>query len=493
MSCHNRSKPATGLFDGAHCLDLPSMSTYIDDTPPSDVITTMKIWASLNEERFTGKTQRRAAVMLSVLLFVCGAAMTPVANQPLMHIPGYMTAFGAAMFAINFMLAMLLYNRGATEGDGLDIALGTAYFFVACIFVPLMASFADGLIPGTIIGTPVSSVWLWTFWHAGFGLLILRFAVAARTSADNHFSPWWEAAAVLVGVTLLAVLSTSGLPYLPALFADGHRFFSGYAEVIPWAVLGIDFLAAVLLFRLPNQTPEQLWLTVGMLAACFDVWLTFHGTDRFSLGWYVSKLGSLLTSMAVLVSLFADLTLLYRRVLQTNQLLASLAHQDGLTGLANRRKFDQVLELEWRRAHRFGQPLSLLMIDVDYFKKYNDRFGHIGGDECLRAVATILQDCAQRPGDLAARYGGEEFAIILPATGSAGAMELASQIRHRLSEAALPHPDAQSGYISVSIGVSTVGAGSAIQAEALIRTADEALYLAKKEGRNCARLAIGAV
>jgi diguanylate cyclase (GGDEF)-like protein len=447
----------------------------------------MNSTASLNEDRSIGRIQRNCAVVLSIMLIVCGAAMTPIANQPLMHIPGYMTAFGAAMVVINFMLAMLLYSRGATEDDGLVVTLGTAYFFVAAIFVPLMASFADGLIPGTIIGTPVSSVWLWTFWHAGFGLLILRFAYSAARAGFSHLRPWREAAIVLVVVLGLTVIATSGLSRLPTLFSDGHRFYSGDAEVIPWTILGIDFLAAVLLSRLPKQTPEQLWLTVGMLAACFDVWLTFHGTDRFSLGWYVSKLGSLFTSMAVLISLFADLTLLYRRAFETNIMLASMAHQDGLTCLANRRKFDETVDLEWRRAKRFAQPLSLLMIDVDFFKKYNDRFGHTEGDDCLRKVALVFRVIAQRPGDLIARYGGEEFAIVLPATTGAGAMDIANQILERLSALALPHPDAQPGYVTVSIGISTLVPDEVQQFEDLIRTADKALYTAKRDGRNCAR------
>lgn len=440
-----------------------------------------------------GAAQRRLAAALSILLILGAAAMTPFANEAMPPVPGYMTAFGAAMLSINFMLATLLYSRGATEGSGSVVMLGTAYFFVAAIFAPLMASFPDGLVQGALIGAPASAVWLWSFWHAGFGLLILRFAHGAAQAEKRQRSPLREALAALAAAAAMAVASTAGLPWLPSLFADGHSFFSGSARAIPWAILAIDMLAAAKLFRLPNKTTEQLWLAVGMLAACFDVWLTFHGTDRFSLGWYVSKVGSVATSMAVLVSLFADLSLLYRRSFQANRQLAALANQDGMTGLANRRRFDEALGDEWSRARRGRLPLSLMLVDVDHFKKFNDRFGHLAGDDCLRRVAGALGESASRPGDLAARYGGEEFALVLPDTSGEGALELAEQIRLRLAAAAIEHPDAASGLVTVSIGVATMVPGSRAMPEEAIRAADKALYAAKAAGRNCARHALGSM
>jgi PAS domain S-box-containing protein len=315
----------------------PAVAELINSILPSDGAVDMTPSALPQQEALTGITQRRFALLLSILLIGAGVAMTPFANQPLLPIPGYMTAFGAAMLAINSMLAMLLYNRGASEHHGHVVTLGTAYFFVAMIFLPLMAAFPGGLMTGSIIGNGVSSVWIWSFWHAGFGLLILRFARAAKRCQPKTYYPLREALITLIVIVVLTLIATVGAPYLPSLYADGHRFFSGTYQIIPWSIMVIDAYAAVLLIRLPTRTPEQLWLTVGMLAACFDVWLTFHGTDRFSLGWYVSKLGSLFTSMAVLVSLFSDLTMLYRRVADhayflrtiTNNIPALIAYVDS--------------------------------------------------------------------------------------------------------------------------------------------------------------------
>lgn len=169
------------------------------------------------------------------------------------------------------------------------------------------------------------------------------------------------------------------------------------------------------------------------------------------------------------------------------QRLAALATRDGLTGLANRRHFDERLAEEWARARRDGTPLSLLMIDVDHFKPFNDHYGHQAGDDALRAVARMLAVQARRPADLAARYGGEEFALLMPDTDAEGCAQRGEAVLRALQELALPHvhnPPARR--ITVSIGGATQHAISGSpDGAALIETADRALYAAKERGRDC--------
>ncbi len=163
-----------------------------------------------------------------------------------------------------------------------------------------------------------------------------------------------------------------------------------------------------------------------------------------------------------------------------NSELARLAIVDPLTDLANRRRLDEILEAEWNRAVRNRTPLSLLMIDIDHFKAFNDYHGHLAGDECLRKVARILSGAARRPGDIAARYGGEEFVILLPETDQAAAAEIAETTRRRIEDLAIPHPASSAGpVLTVSIGHSTVIPNSETTIEALIAIADDALYRAK--------------
>jgi len=167
-----------------------------------------------------------------------------------------------------------------------------------------------------------------------------------------------------------------------------------------------------------------------------------------------------------------------------------LASLDALTGLANRRIFDQTLEREWRRAHREGAPLALLLLDVDFFKPYNDALGHPAGDYCLRRIAQCMADIVQRPGDLAARYGGEEFVALLPATDTAGALHIAHRIVDALAELAIPHPESPVGRLSVSAGVAGIVPDSGAAPGTLIMAADRALYAAKKSGRNRIEVAV---
>ncbi|WP_374673851.1 diguanylate cyclase domain-containing protein [Ideonella sp.] len=169
---------------------------------------------------------------------------------------------------------------------------------------------------------------------------------------------------------------------------------------------------------------------------------------------------------------------------QANQRLARLAARDALTGLPNRRQFDEQSTEEIQRARRDGSSLALLMIDVDHFKAYNDQLGHAQGDECLKRVATAVAGVQRRPGDLVARWGGEEFAVLLPQTDRAGAEHVARRLIERLERLGLPHPASPLGRVSVSVGLHVMRPATGGTVGALLEGADTALYLAKRAGRN---------
>lgn len=174
-----------------------------------------------------------------------------------------------------------------------------------------------------------------------------------------------------------------------------------------------------------------------------------------------------------------------QQLLDTNLVLQRLMNSDGLTGLSNRRHFDEYLELEWRRALRDKTQISLLMIDVDYFKSYNDNFGHLDGDEALRRVAEAIRDASSRATDLPARYGGEEFALVLPGTSPGGARLVAEKLRQTIMALNIPHISPLPGSnLTVSIGLSTLTPNRADNCRDLISMADKGLYLAKNSGRN---------
>jgi len=189
-------------------------------------------------------------------------------------------------------------------------------------------------------------------------------------------------------------------------------------------------------------------------------------------------------AMYRLVQMQRALVKLTGQLNSANQELQRLSMTDGLTGIANRRMFDQSVGREWRRCMRLKKPISIVMLDVDNFKLYNDRYGHPTGDDCLRAIADELSRCAPRPGDLVARYGGEEFVMILGDTDEDGASWVANRICQRVAGLELPHEGSKYGVVTVSCGVSSVHPARDQAVETLIQSADNALYQAKFKGRN---------
>jgi diguanylate cyclase (GGDEF)-like protein len=180
-----------------------------------------------------------------------------------------------------------------------------------------------------------------------------------------------------------------------------------------------------------------------------------------------------------------ELKLAQRTLEERNRQLQELSFTDALLDIANRRAFDRGIEREWRRAQRKRQPLALLLMDVDHFKLFNDTYGHTEGDECLQRVAAVLEETVARPGDLVARYGGEEFAVLLPECDLTGALCVADRIHACLAEAAIPFAESPLGTtVTVSIGAAAVLPRRGLALGTLIEAADDALYVAKDEGRN---------
>lgn len=175
---------------------------------------------------------------------------------------------------------------------------------------------------------------------------------------------------------------------------------------------------------------------------------------------------------------------LERQLADKNRQLAQMAMVDGLTGIGNRRSFDEALDRYHHHAARYGRVYSIAMLDLDFFKLYNDQFGHAAGDTVLRTIATILKDNV-RPSDLVFRYGGEEFVCLFPETDADGASAAAARLLHAVAGARIPHPGNQTaGVVTISVGLSTSSQGSSASAADVLRFADNALFEAKRGGRN---------
>lgn len=195
-------------------------------------------------------------------------------------------------------------------------------------------------------------------------------------------------------------------------------------------------------------------------------------------------LGAKIRAMQRIIQMRTSLVVLTRKLDAANQELRKQSAIDGLTGIANRRYFDEYLNREWRRARRNGSHISLMMCDVDHFKRFNDSLGHQAGDDVLRRIAHLIANNMARPSDAPARYGGEEFAVILPETPIGGAIFVAEKVRNALHESSIPHPDSPLERVTLSIGVASLTPDEHIEPASLIAAADRALYQAKHEGRD---------
>ncbi|MBH8564171.1 diguanylate cyclase [Nostoc sp. CENA67] len=178
-------------------------------------------------------------------------------------------------------------------------------------------------------------------------------------------------------------------------------------------------------------------------------------------------------------------SMLYKQMQAANLELQRLVNLDDLTQIANRRRFDECLHAEWHRLKREQMPLSLILCDIDFFKRYNDTYGHLAGDDCLRQVATALKSVVQRPADLIARYGGEEFVVILPNTKHQGAIHVARTILQAVRNLAIPHAESSvSKHVTISVGVVSIIPNLDLSPQDLMAAADKALYAAKQQGRD---------
>ncbi len=230
------------------------------------------------------------------------------------------------------------------------------------------------------------------------------------------------------------------------------------------------------------------------VVACISIAFTVHGRGPLMLIADSSMLHRIVVEQIfVAVALFTTFPvaalLEERKALElslqrSEQRYRELANADALTGLANRRGFDEQLEAEWQRALRTRQHLAILLLDVDCFKSYNDIYGHVGGDECLRCIAGVIAHTLQRSSDRASRFGGEEFAVLLPATQLPGALIVAENIRSAVAAMSLPHPGNLHGVQTISIGAATAIPTLGDSPRSLVTLADQALYRAKRQGRN---------
>ncbi len=332
-----------------------------------------------------------------------------------------------------------------------------------------------------------------------------RFAgVAVATIALEHFLDLYQSIEIgRNGVISLIADDATLLVRRPFIEADIGKDLSGgqlFSELLPKAPFGnainrsiLDGIERLASYRRVNEYPLVVFIAIDRdeSLASWRKEAFFSAGLTALLLLVLGVLGSrLIRLMRRQNRVQAELLLAQEQLLEVNLALRSQALEDGLTQLANRRLLDHFLQDEIGRAKRDHLVVAMLLIDVDHFKHFNDCYGHLVGDECLKAVAGLIKNNIRRPGDLASRYGGEEFAVVLPGTDMAGAFVVAEQIRLAVAEAQIRSENRAALQVTVSIGVSALRPVPGDTPDTLLQAADKALYAAKAAGRNRSMMSV---
>ena len=444
----------------------------------------------LGEER-AGRSDRRRAGLTASFLVVCCALVAPVIGVRLgPSYPVFAIVIALSISAI-VVTAVLLWAQARVARSVPLSVLALGYALTAATMLPYML-FYRGLWPQMsrwFSADDQTSAWLYFEWHAIFvassiAYFFVRKRFAGVTLGNAEFKNL-RGRLIWIGVAtfVITVPELVWIDNLPNLAVNGK--FTALFDALG-GVIGIGALAAIVIGYLSNRFHAllDLWLSVACLSMFADITMTMF-SRQFAAGWYVSRLSILLAASAVLFVLLFQTANLYAQLAVTAERLQNESLTDVLTGLANRRRFDQYFAETIRELSRTQRPLALLMIDIDDFKAYNDTFGHQAGDECLRSIATILHANVGRARDLVARTGGEEMAVIMPDVDIAGALIVAERIRSAVANAAIPHGHgATHPVVTISIGLTATRDPAATNIDVMISAGDRALYRAKAEGRN---------
>ncbi|MBV8168621.1 MAG: GGDEF domain-containing protein [Alphaproteobacteria bacterium] len=439
-----------------------------------------------------GRRERRPALIVVAISAAVFLALQPFAKVPLAPIWAFIPVYETLVVINDLITAVLLLGQFAIVRSRAVLVLAGGYLFTASAATLHALTFPGLFSPEGLFGAgPQTTAWLFMAWHGGFPAFVAGYAllkgrggeVAPGTARRAVASCAIAALALALG---FGALATAGHDLLPVNL-DGNRVLpEGFA--VTSAVWGVNLAALVILCVRRPVSVIDLWLMVVMCVWLFDLALsTVLNGQRFDVGFYAGRIYGLLGVSFVLLVLLLENGQLYANLVKAHRELRRLATADPLTGIANRRAFELAIDREWRRAARSDMPLSLLMIDVDFFKRFNDSQGHVAGDECLRRVAGALAGSLKRAGDLAARYGGEEFAVILPNTSAEEARSVGEALCRAVDDLRISH-DASlvASHVTISIGVASLMVRSEPkgQPSALIEAADRALYGAKHAGRH---------
>lgn len=438
------------------------------------------ILPNLGRARFS-KLTPSIAVGLAALLSVIALAANVLNGIPTARWDAFLPIVITIWFVAQSLTALLLFGQYfITRACGFLI-YACAYELAALLLIPYLAS-VPGVVPGIGIDPANRQMpgALWTTWHLAFPLMLML-GLAIDPRLNRRLPARLRARTILaiaiVGTFAIAVLLVAAVwsvRYgIPTIVLDGHTTMFYRTRLVPAVAIANG---AVCIFAISRGRNVVLgsWLALATFAATLDAIVNGNSGHTWSFAWYLAKGATTLTATGVLAMLVVEIAALYRR-------LAHLATRDALTGLSNRRGLEEYANWAFGYARRRDLSIGMLVVDIDHFKRYNDRYGHVAGDRALRRVADVVRDSTLRGYDLAARFGGEEFVLIVVDVSMPQLVTIARRLQERLEIERIAHSAVESGLLSVSIGIAH---GTHLTLAELFATADRALFEAKDRGRD---------
>jgi len=470
---------------------------------------------ALDEVGSGGVSIVRWSIVLSGAIILLGIAVVVYGKIPLTPYPEFVPLHMTFVFVLDAVTAFLLFGQFHYRRLPVYLVLASAYLFNAGISLPFLLAFPSGLqTEGGIIGGSQSAIWLWHYWHILFPAIVSA-ALILHSSLKGLQVPvarLWPltlitTASVILLVVLLTYTVTSGHDSLPVLIdvTRKHPLTTAFYWIGSIAVVVTILALGLAWFLSEGGTPLHLWLAVAMTAFLADAVASLGSDARYTFGWYFGRIEAIIAASVLFLVFLGRMVRIYHRLgaansqlaeaneqllrmmeqkrqarlllEKKNQELEQLSKTDSLTQLFNRTTVENHVHELIENSRRYGRPFSVVLLDIDHFKRVNDEFGHNVGDEVLRKVAAILAHRV-RTTDLVGRWGGEEFLIVCAEVELGPAAELAEALRTLIETTSFGLPT----QITASFGAAQYAPGEQIQS--LISRADRQLYVAKERGRN---------
>jgi diguanylate cyclase (GGDEF)-like protein len=423
--------------------------------------------------------ERRVALLVALTLLGIAAVAASFRTVHLMALVGTVPAQSLLCLVAYGLTAGAIFTQFQSTGYLVLLTVGFAYIVAGLLQIPHALAIPGAWVSGLLVGNAGTAAWSGSLAHLIFPVLVGIHVTAdpnVKGTAAGNRSRWLVltvGAAVCVAALLTVATLQDGV--LPRISADGH--FLPILATIGWVIVAANALAILaIVTRTRCRTVLQLWLAVFLLGSGLDSLLFTISPARYVVSWYANEAYGICIAAIVLAVLQRQAMMLYRQV-------ASLAAFDQLTGLQNRRALETQLEWIVRDSQRNRRAIAVVMIDIDFFKAYNDARGHAAGDDALKRVAGALRS-ALRASDVIARYGGEEFVAVLPDATRESALLTVERMRTAVELLAIPHPGSAHEKLTCSFGAAVGIVGKMAEIADAVRTADEAMYAAKKLGRN---------